>query len=377
MKRQAMLIAVIGFIFAGFMSGQVAGQKKPAPQKSSQALAALLEEMLDMGPFTKQEMNLKDCLRQVMGDMADKGKDLSIVVDIQAFEEDNPDAEKVLDSIVRFPFHPKKQKVAMVLRQALSQIKTNNATYLLRDGVIEITTLDRAKPESLLGYPIKARFNKRPLDEAIDELSDLSGATIIIDSRVGEKAKTPVSASFKNSITLERATSLLAEMADLQVEVRDDILFITAKVKAEGEQQKKELRFQGRRLDLALRDLATWSGANILLDPRYIPSPVPIHKRGPDRRIEAAAAQAIPVEKVALQNQQEMKAPQAGGLDPRTMKVTASFRPTVSAEIATRILANQVGLSVAVLGDVLYVTDRANADRLLKEKSGKYSTNGD
>jgi hypothetical protein len=375
MKRQAVLIAVIGFILAGFMFGQVAGQEKPAPQTSSQALAALLEEMLDMGHFGQGEgMTLKHCLIQVMKATGDK---LSIVVDTQAFEEENPDAERVLETIVKFPSYPRKQKVAMVLRQALGHVRTNNATYLLRGGVIEITTLDRAKPESLLGYPIMARINNRPLDKAINQLSDLSGATIIIDSRVGEKAKTHVSASFKNSITLERATSLLAEMADLQVEVRDDILFITAKVKAEDEQQKKELHFQGRRLDLALRDLATWSGANILLDPRYIPAPVPIHKRGPDKRAEIAAAQAKPVEKVALRNQEEMKAPKAGGLDPRAMKVTASFRPTVSAEIATRILANQVGLSVAVLGDVLYVTNPANADRLLREKSGKFSTNGD
>jgi hypothetical protein len=378
MKRQATLLAVIFFLLGGLMSGQVAAQKKPAPQKSSQPLAALLDEMVEMSPNFQPEMPLKETLRLVMEAIASRGKELPILVDTVAFEQENPDAEKIYDTVVRFDSFPKKMRVAMILRQALSRVKTNNATYLLRGGVIEVTTLERAKPENLLGFPITARFHKRPLDEAIDELSDLSGATIVIDSRVGDKAKAAVSASFKNTITLEGAVRLLAEMADLQAEIRDNILFITGKRKDEGAQQKSAIHFKGQRLDLALRDLAAWSGANIVLDPRYIPPPTPINQ-GKQKRIEAAALQHKLLATVALQ---------VGGLglggmampfeplDPRNMKVTASFKPNVSAEVATRILANQVQLSVAVLGNVLYVTDATNADRLLKEKSGKYPSSG-
>jgi len=382
MKRQATLIAVVGIILAG-MSGQVVGQKKSADKESPrkagfQALAALLDEPLDMAGISQADLNLKDLLTHLRDRLAANDKELNIFVDALAFQQENPDAQGIYDTTVRFDPIPKKQKLGMILRQALGRVPTNNATFLLRGGVIEITTFDRAKPENLLGFPITARFNKRPLDEAIDELSDLSGATIVIDSRVGDKAKTPVSASFKNTITLDSAVRLLAEMADLQAEVRDNVLFITGKRKEEGAQQKSAIHFKGQRLDLALRDLANWSGANIVLDPRYIPPPTPIFQ-GKQKRIEAAVLQQKLLATVALQ---------VGGLglggmgmpyelpDPRNMKVTASFKPNVSAEMATRILANQVQLSVVVLGNVLYVTDPTNANRLSLEKLGKYPNSG-
>ena len=380
MRRQATLIALIGIILA-LTSGQVAGQKKPADKPGvgkSEALSALLGESIDMGNLAGNDVSLKDLVAYLQGKLVAVDRDFAIFVDTQAFAEENPDAEKIEDTVVPVPGFPKKQKLAMVLRTALRRVRTNNATFLLRGGAIEITTMDRAKPENLLGYPITARFSKRPLDEAIDELSDLSGATIIIDSRVGDKAKTPVSASFKNTITLEGAVRLLAEMADLQTDIRDNILFITGKAKAEAEADKSEIHFHGRRLDLALRDLARWSGANIVLDPRYLPPPTPINP-GRQKRIEAAAG--------LQQNQLETIALQVGGFglggmpfdpleEPRNMKVTASFKRNVSAEVATRILANQVHLSVAVLGNVLYVTDPTNADRLLKEKAGKFPSGG-
>jgi hypothetical protein len=384
MKRQIALIAVFGIILAG-MSGQVLGQKK-SPDKESprkagpQAPSAVLEEPIDMAAISQGELNLKELLAHVRDRLAAKGKELPIFVDALAFKQENPDAQGIYDTAVRFDPIPKKQKLGMILRQALGRVQTNNATFLLRGGLIEITTFERAKPESLLGFPITARFNKHPLDEAIDELSDLSGATIIIDSRVGDKAKAPVSASFKNTITLESAVRLLAEMADLQAEMRDNILFITGKAKGEGAPQKSALHFKGRRLDLALRDLANWSGANIVLDPRYLPPPTPIFQ-GKQKQVEAAALDP-------LEKQPETVALQVGGLgfggmaapyeppDPRNMKVTASFNANVSAEMAARILANQVRLSVVIMGNVLYVTDPINASRLFLEKSGKYPNSG-
>lgn len=380
MKRRTTLIALFCFILIGFMSGRVAGQKKTGDKESarkSELLYAVLEEPIDMAGLSQGELKLKELLEHLREQFAARDKELAIFVDSTAFQQENPDAQGVLETMVKFDAIPKKQKAGAILRQALGRVPTNNATFLLRGGVIEITTLDRAKPEVLLGYPITARFNKRPLDEALDELSDRSGATIIIDSRVGDKAKTPVSASFKNTITLESAVRLLAEMADLRAEIRDNILFITGKAKEEAGEQKSALHFKGQRLDLALRELANWTGANIVLDPRYKPAPTPIHQRK-QKQIEAAAMQQNQLDTVALQ----IGGMGLGGigmpieLDPRNMKVTASFKPNVSAEVATRILANQVQLSVAVLGNVLYVTDPTNADRLLKERSGKYPTSG-
>jgi hypothetical protein len=381
MKRHMILVAVLFFIFAVLIPGQAGAQKKSdpdtGPKPGFQTLAGLLNESIDMTPINQNPVVLKEVLDFLNDRLAAKSKDFSIFIDVEAFKEENPDAEAIQETRLQFQPVPKKQKVERILRQALSQVRPANATYLLRGGMIEITTFDRAKPEVLLGVPITGRFNKRPLDEVIDDLSNQSGATIIIDSRIGDKAKTPVSVSFKNTITLEAAVRLLAEMADLQTEIRDNILFVTGKAKADGGPQKSEIHFKGQRLDLALRELANWSGANIVLDPRYTPPPTPINQRR-QKRIEA----------VGLEKQLETVALQVGALgiggigmpyeplDPRNMRVTASFKPNVSAETAARILANQVQLSVAVLGNVLYVTDPTNADRLLKEKSGKYPSSG-
>ena len=77
-------------------------------------------------------MNLKEALALFMEKFAAKGKDLPILVDVQAFEEENPDAEKVYDTVVKFPAHPKRMTMGTALRLALAKVKTNNATYLIR-----------------------------------------------------------------------------------------------------------------------------------------------------------------------------------------------------------------------------------------------------
>src|SRR5262249_26461947 len=131
-----------------------------------------------------------------------------------------------------------------------------------------ITTNAAAHPERLLTKAVRARFDKTPLTEALDELADLTGATIVLDGRVGDSAKTPVTARFNNTISLQDAVRLLAEMADLRVETENSILFVTSKPKADGGQQKSDIHFRDRRLDLALKDLARWTGASIVLDPK-------------------------------------------------------------------------------------------------------------
>ena len=71
-------------------------------------------------------------------------------------------------------------------------------------------------------------------------MADQTGATIVIDPRVANKALAPVSANVRTAITLEAAIHLLSWMADLQMSVDGDIIFITekkaiaAKPKAKG-----------------------------------------------------------------------------------------------------------------------------------------------
>jgi hypothetical protein len=122
-----------------------------------------------------------------------------------------------------------------VFRLLLAQVPRDwagGATYVVRDGYIEITSKNRAAPERLRAQKVAAVFDKRPLDEALQELSDLSGVSVVLDNRLGESAKTAVTATFKNDIALETAVRLLADMADAKAVVMDGGLYVTTKANA-------------------------------------------------------------------------------------------------------------------------------------------------
>ncbi len=123
------------------------------------AVAKLLNEPIDMKDF-QNAMTLKEFIGILYEKFAAMGKELPIVVHGAAFKEESPDEfpeeSSVYDNTqVKFPAFLKKMKLAIVLRLALSQVKTGNATYLIRRNFIEITTSDRlVKDRVLRVYPV-------------------------------------------------------------------------------------------------------------------------------------------------------------------------------------------------------------------------------
>jgi hypothetical protein len=323
-----------------------AGKKEPDKTKQFQRLAKLLETPVDLRNF-HQEMSLKEALIQLYEFFSsDVGVELNILVNADAFKEENPDAPDIFETKIKFPTVPKKLPAAEALNFMLSKVPTNNATFLIKRDLLEVTTLGRSSPAVLLGARVFARFDKVPLEDALAELADQTGATIIIDTHVGDKARAPVSANLRSTITLEAATRLLAGMADLQLTVEDDILFITEK-KAKTAAPKSTLEFRKRRIDRALEELADWANVTIVLDPE-IEMPAP----GPRRAVAVGFAQP--------------GLPGFPGPPPsETMLVTAKLRPNVSPEAAVRVLADMVGLSVVAKDNLYYVTtpDKALALR--------------
>jgi hypothetical protein len=305
------------------------GEKK---DPTTRELLRWLEEPLDVKPY-QSAMSLKEVLEGFTKAFAAKGKDLPLLVDDNAFKEANPDAADVYDSPVKFAPLPRWMKFEAALRMALSKIPTNNATFLVRRGYIEITTLERGGPARLLEERVAATFGKRPLAEALEELADMTGATIVVDPRVGDKAQTPITARFRNTISLEAAVRLLGEMAGLQVRVdEENVLFITSSPKAGPRDKQADLSLRGRPLELAVRDLASWSGASVILDPRA----------------ESPAEYGPPF-------------PGVTGIPPSTtpsarLPVSAVFKPGTSPRAAATILAKMVGLEAVALDNAVYVT---------------------
>ena len=310
------------------------GQGKKAADKtqSFQRIAKLLATPLDLKMF-QHEMSLKEALI-VLHDLVPS---LDIVVNTVAFREEHPDAPDIYDTKVNFGPVPKQLPAGEALVIMLTFAPTNDATFLIKRDYVEITTMSRASPAALLTARITAHFDKTPLDEALMNLADQTGATIIIDTHVGDKARAPVSANLRSTITLETATRLLTGMADLQVTVDDDILFITEK-KAKAAGPKSTLEFRKRRIDRALEELADWANVTIVLDPD-------IEMPGPSPRRAVAVGLAQP------------GLPGFPGPPPsETMTVTAKLRPNVSPEAAVRVLADMVGLSVVAKDNLYYVT---------------------
>ncbi len=307
------------------------------PRKTD--LNRLLFEMVETKPFVNQ-MTLKDAISSLSEQFAKRGHELTIWLDAAAFKEDSPDAADPLETPVYLPAIPRKMPLATALRQLLSKIPSNNASYLLREGAFVITTNSRAAPAVLLRSAVTARFDKTPLEDALEELSNHTGATILLDPRVGDKARTPVTATLKNTLTLEAAVRLLAEMAELRAVVDNDVLFVTTAARAPERSAKGvRLEFRGRRLDDALRELGEATSTTIVLEEairkQISEAHAPLGIGGQTRRTDAAADQSEET--------------------PRSYNVTVTFRGDVSVEGATRLLAQMTGLNVMRLDGALYV----------------------
>ena len=126
----------------------------PEARREARKIHRLLKEEMDMTPF-QIPMKLKEVLGLMYEKLAAKGTDLPILVDTEAFKADNPDAGDIYDTQVQFPGFPKKMAISTALRLALSQIPTQNATYIIRRNRVEITTAKRVTEDKVLRvYPV-------------------------------------------------------------------------------------------------------------------------------------------------------------------------------------------------------------------------------
>jgi hypothetical protein len=251
----------------------VGKEKKVAPkadliEPTTRDLFRWLDESLDMRDF-QGAMSLKEVLKKFADRFAAKGKELPIYVDKDAFEHEAAEAPDIYETPVKFPLTPRRRKLGEALQFALSKIATGNGTFLVRRGLIEVTTTEQASPAVLLQSKVRPNFEKRPLAEALDELSDKTGATILLDPRLGEKARSLITANFRSDISLDIAVKVLAETAGLHAQVYEDSFLLITSSPREGKQEKRSrLRLHERPLSLALQELSKWSGTRIILDPR-------------------------------------------------------------------------------------------------------------
>src|SRR5262249_48893812 len=148
----------------------------------------------------------------------------------------------------------KNVRVRTILGLVTKQV---NGTFLVRSDHLEITTAKRARsewshadvwgrgeaapndpeaPESARPFPpiVFARFDNKPLDEALRELAEQSGVSVLLDGkRANGKDKEPVTAKLIN-LPLDTAVRMLADMAEMKALVVDNGVYVTTRENAQA-----------------------------------------------------------------------------------------------------------------------------------------------
>jgi hypothetical protein len=231
--QSAIALAVLcaGLLLAPAATGQ---------EKSVQECLGMQVETKD---FQVEGLNLREALNLLYQKFSAKGMDLPILVDIKSFRDDPENPGSPMEDEVRLPAVPRATTLAQALQILLGQVKSNNAAFLVRNGGILITTRENASLQARLREPVAARFDKTPLNEVVQQLSDMIGATILMDPRLKEKAQAPITAEFRGDVTLGAALPVIADMAELRVVNMDHCLYVTTPTNAETlEQRLRERR---------------------------------------------------------------------------------------------------------------------------------------
>lgn len=230
----ALFLALVG---VGIAAGPARSQSRAAAETA--ALTRMLEEVIDTKDFTNP-MSLKDALQLFYEKFAARGKEFPILVDFRAFRSEDENNQSPYDAQVQLPTVPKQIPMRVVLRIMLSQVPAN-ATYLIRQGHIEIVPPSSATAKSLLQERIFTRADKTPLRDVLDELSALTGAPIVLDARAKDKGKELVSIVL-NNMSLEDSLTVLTEQAGLRFVTLESGVFVTLPDDTKGIEDRQRAR---------------------------------------------------------------------------------------------------------------------------------------
>ncbi|HLW68608.1 MAG TPA: hypothetical protein VKS79_25035, partial [Gemmataceae bacterium] len=103
-------------------------------------------------------------------------------------------------------------------------------TFIVRGGFVEILTPAAAR--ELTKTPVHVTAKQQTLADVLEDLSEQTGASIVVDLRGEEKAQTLATATLQD-VPLETAVRVLANMADLKTIVLDNLILVSTGENAE------------------------------------------------------------------------------------------------------------------------------------------------
>ena len=294
-------------------------------RKALQTVSIETKDFQDEKPF-------REFAKKFEAAVSKKGKGIAIEIDREAFPLDNKEFEDVGAQMMLLPESPDKISANAALQMAAAQAGVGG-TYWLRSGEIVITSHKRAMSGHFLESRVEANFTYRPLTEALDELAEQSGVSIIIDSRLAKRAQTRVSAKVAGK--LDTVVRLLADAAGLRALSVDNVMYVTSPVNASQFKGKTDFQLNDTIREIAYKNrplfgksesiMGSWGGW--VLDSR-------------------------------VKNQ-------------TSVRVTAKWINQVHQDTALRIMTDMAGLRHVVVEDIVYVTSPANAMKLAEERDRK------
>ena len=146
---------------------------------------------------------------------------------MEAFKADNsnPDVENNPIKLSRL--------IGVRLRTALRTILQQlNGDFYARDDVLMVVPRARIESGVVLKQPVDVGFEKRTLSDALKELSDMTGVSVVLDAQKQTDPSMQITADFRN-VPLESAVRVLADMAGMKSVVMENMIYVTSHESAE------------------------------------------------------------------------------------------------------------------------------------------------
>jgi hypothetical protein len=227
MKRPLTLASavLVGCIVAMQVPRVSSGDKKEAQkQETSASLRRLMNEKFDIpDAFKAGPVPFKIVLKYLTDAANARGRELEIAVDQRAFDTS---MNILLDENVELPIFMRKLTVDQWLEITLSQLP-GQARYRIRNGVVEITTAEKASVAQALKQNVVVDFQSRTPASALEELSDLTGLSIGIDPTCEEVVlKRIVSLRTNKDTTLRAVLETIADSCEFKLLVTDERVMV-------------------------------------------------------------------------------------------------------------------------------------------------------
>ncbi len=209
------LIAVA--VFAAVPLATYAAAPAPAtPAKADNPMAAVRKALDEVGDMNYQARTLND----VITDLKEKSK-IPVILDNQVYN---------------FGLDPNQPTVNVNLKQVKLKdgLKAALAPYNLKFGLTQdglfISTEDGVITRQLR-QRVSVDCDGTEFSAAVKQLATDTGVNVVVDPRLGDKAKKAVTLKL-DDVPLETAVRLLAEVIDLRAVRSSNVLFITTLEKA-------------------------------------------------------------------------------------------------------------------------------------------------